>query len=106
MVSTGIDGAAPAEVVNSPSIPADRLGVDIGPATRGEYAREIARAKTIVWNGPMGVFEVPQFATGTPAVAQAVANSGAVSIVGGGDSVAAVTQAGVAQAIHLRVGRK
>jgi len=105
VVSTGIDGAAPAEVVNSPSIPADRLGVDIGPATRGEYAREIARAKTIVWNGPMGVFEVPQFATGTLAVAQAVANSGAVSIVGGGDSVAAVTQAGVASKItHISTG--
>jgi phosphoglycerate kinase len=105
LVSSGIDGAAPAEVVNSPSIPADRLGVDIGPATRGEYAREIARAKTIVWNGPMGVFEVPQFAAGTLAVAQAVANSGAVSIVGGGDSVAAVTQAGVASKItHISTG--
>jgi phosphoglycerate kinase len=105
LVSSGIDGAAPAEVVNSLSIPADRLGVDIGPATRGEYAREIARAKTIVWNGPMGVFEVPQFAAGTLAVAQAVANSGAVSIVGGGDSVAAVTQAGVASKItHISTG--
>src|SRR5262249_8574818 len=99
VVSTGIDGAAPAETVKSRSIPPNRLGADIGPAPRAEYAQDIARARTIVWNGPMGVFEVPQFAEGTLAVAHAVAGSGAVSIVGGGDSVAAVAQAGVASKI-------
>jgi phosphoglycerate kinase len=105
VVSTGLDAGSPAEVVNTRNIPPDRLGVDIGPATRAEYAADIRRAKTIVWNGPMGVFEVPQFAEGTLAVAHAVAGSGAISIVGGGDSVAAVTQAGVASKItHISTG--
>jgi phosphoglycerate kinase len=105
VVSTGIDANSPAEIVDSRNIPADRLGVDIGPATRAEYTADIRRAKTIVWNGPMGVFEVPQFAEGTLAIAHAVADSGATSIVGGGDSVAAVTQAGVAPKItHISTG--
>jgi phosphoglycerate kinase len=79
--------------------------MDIGPATRAEYAREIAGAKTIVWNGPMGVFEIPQFAEGTLAIAKAVAASSAVSIVGGGDSVAAVKKMGVADKItHISTG--
>jgi phosphoglycerate kinase len=79
--------------------------VDIGPATRAAYAAEIGRAKTIVWNGPMGVFEIDQFAEGTLAVARAVAASSAVSIVGGGDSVAAVHKAGVAEKIsHISTG--
>jgi phosphoglycerate kinase len=105
VVSTGLDAGSPAEIVKSRDIPAGRLGADIGPATRAEYAQDISRAKTIVWNGPMGVFEVPQFAQGTLAVARAVAESGAVSIVGGGDSVAAVTQAGVASKItHISTG--
>jgi len=100
-----IDAAAAAEKINGRDIPANRLGVDIGPATRSEYAAEIARAKTIVWNGPMGVFELDQFAEGTLAVARAVASSSAVSIVGGGDSVAAVIKAGVASKItHISTG--
>ena len=105
VVAEKIDAAAAAEKVNGRDIPANRLGVDIGPATRSEYAAEIARAKTIVWNGPMGVFELDQFAEGTLAVARAVASSSAVSIVGGGDSVAAVIKAGVASKItHLSTG--
>ena len=105
VVAEKIDAAAPAEVIPTRSIPAERLGVDIGPETRAEYGRVIAGAKTIVWNGPMGVFEIPQFAAGTVAIAQAVAASPAISIVGGGDSVAAIAQAGVTDKItHISTG--
>jgi phosphoglycerate kinase len=105
VVTQRIDATSPAEVVNNRDIPSDRIGVDIGPATRSDFAREIARAKTIVWNGPMGVFEIEQFAAGTLAIARAVAASSAVSIVGGGDSVAAVVKAGVASKItHISTG--
>jgi phosphoglycerate kinase len=105
VVAEKIDAASPAEVVNTPSIPANRLGVDIGPATRADYTAQIARAKTLVWNGPMGVFEIDQFAEGTLAVARAVAASSAVSVVGGGDSVAAVKKAGVESKItHISTG--
>ena len=105
VVAEKFDASAPAEIVNTVSIPAGRIGMDIGPATRAEYAQEIARAKTIVWNGPMGVFEMPQFAEGTLAVAKAVAASSALSIVGGGDSVAAVKKMGVADKIsHISTG--
>ncbi|MBZ5563321.1 MAG: phosphoglycerate kinase [Acidobacteriia bacterium] len=105
VVAEKLDAASPAEVVNTESIPSNRLGLDIGPATRAAYAAEIARAKTIVWNGPMGVFEIDQFAEGTLAMARAVAASSAVSIVGGGDSVAAVHKAGVeARISHISTG--
>jgi phosphoglycerate kinase len=105
VVAAKFDASAPAEVINTPAIPADRIGMDIGPATRAEYAQEIAGAKTIVWNGPMGVFEFPQFAEGTLAIAKAIAASSAVSIVGGGDSVAAVKKMGVADKIsHISTG--
>jgi phosphoglycerate kinase len=105
VVAEKFDASAPAEVVHTFGIPPGLIGMDIGPATRAEYAREIAGAKTIVWNGPMGVFEFPQFAQGTLAIAQAVAASSAVSIVGGGDSVAAVKKMGVADKItHISTG--
>jgi len=105
VVAEKFDASAPAEVVNGQSIPADRIGLDIGPATRSEYAREIAGARTIVWNGPMGVFEMSQFAEGTLAIAKAVAASSALSIVGGGDSVAAVKKMGVADKVsHISTG--
>jgi phosphoglycerate kinase len=105
VVAEKVDPGAKAEVVSAVPIPADRLGVDIGPATRATYASEIGRAKTIVWNGPMGVFEIDQFAEGTLAIARAVAASSAVSIVGGGDSVAAVHKAGVAEKVsHISTG--
>ena len=85
------------------------MGLDIGPKTIAAYAAEIAKSKTIVWNGPMGVFEMPAFAKGTLAVAQAVAAAttagGATSIVGGGDSVAAIHQSGLAYKIsHISTG--
>lgn len=85
--------------------PAELMGLDIGPQTQKIYTERIKKAKTIFWNGPMGVFEVPEFAQGTLVVAQAVAESEAFSVIGGGDSVAAVTQAGVVQAIsHISTG--
>ena len=85
--------------------PADRMGLDIGPETVRRYLEVIRRAKTIVWNGPMGVFENPKFAEGTFAIARAVADSGAFSIVGGGDSAAAVAQSGVESKItHISTG--
>lgn len=88
--------------------PPDWMGLDIGPKTIAAFRAEIARAKTIVWNGPMGVFEMPAFAKGTLEIAQAVAAAtakGATSIIGGGDSVAAVQQAGLADKIsHISTG--
>ena len=99
---------APATTGSVTATPADQMGLDIGPKTVAAYAAEIAKAKTIVWNGPMGVFEMPAFAKGTLEVAKAVAAatvSGATSIVGGGDSVAAVHQSGVADKIsHISTG--
>ncbi len=95
IVAEKFDASAAAETDDSPSIPADRLGLDIGPKTRAEYVDAIKKAKMIIWNGPMGVFEIDQFAQGTLEIGRAVAESGAVSIVGGGDSVAAVNKAGI-----------
>ena len=99
---------APATVREVGSMPADQMGLDIGPKTAAAYAAEIAKARTIIWNGPMGVFEMPAFAKGTLEVAKAVAavtTTGAISIVGGGDSVAAVHQAGLADKIsHISTG--
>ena len=83
----------------------DRLGLDIGPKTVERYAKIIAAAKTVVWNGPMGVFEIDEFAAGTIAIANAVAAVTGTTIIGGGDSVAAVTRAGVADRItHISTG--
>ena len=99
---------APATTGDVAATPAEQMGLDIGPKTSKAYAAEIAKAKTIVWNGPMGVFEMPAFAKGTLEIAKAVAaatDSGATSIVGGGDSVAAVHQSGVAGKIsHISTG--
>ena len=87
---------AEGEVVDSDKIPDDRMGMDIGPKTRELYAEAIKGAKTVFWNGPMGVFEMDQFAAGTEAVARAVADSDCTSIIGGGDSVAAINKFGLA----------
>lgn len=93
------------KVVGVEEIPAGWLALDIGPATAKLFADEISFARTIVWNGPMGVFEMEPFAAGTEAVAQALAGSKAVTIVGGGDSVAAVEKLGVAEKItHISTG--
>jgi phosphoglycerate kinase len=98
--------AKPVKVAKGQSIPADMMALDIGPDTVELFAAEIARARTIVWNGPMGVFEFDHFAAGTMKIAHAVAdNAGATSIVGGGDSVAAVHKAEVADRItHISTG--
>jgi phosphoglycerate kinase len=93
------------KIVEHLPFPEDMMGVDIGPKTVAAYAKVIATAKTIFWNGPMGIFEIEEFAKGTIGIAQAVAASGAVSIVGGGDSVAAVKKAGVKDKIsHISTG--
>jgi phosphoglycerate kinase len=98
--------AATQIVSGTTDFPADWMALDIGPKTIEAFSHEVAGASTIVWNGPMGVFELPAFAHGTTAVAKAVAaNTGAVTVVGGGDSVAAVHQAGVADRIsHISTG--
>jgi phosphoglycerate kinase len=99
---------APTKIVDVGATPADQMGLDIGPKTIEAYKQQLAPAKTIVWNGPMGVFELPAFAKGTLEIAKAVASAsddGAVSIVGGGDSVAAVHQSGVSDRIsHISTG--
>ncbi len=101
-----IDAAIETSVVPSKQIPADMMGLDIGPETRKLFADKIKNAKTVIWNGPMGVFENPTLAAGTIAVAQALADAkGATTIVGGGDSAAACTQLGFADKItHISTG--
>lgn len=96
---------APSVIADVESIPADRMGLDVGPKTVAKFQEIIAQAKTIFWNGPMGVFEKKPFDKGTREVAEAVAHSQARSVVGGGDSVAALTQAGLAdQVTHVSTG--
>jgi phosphoglycerate kinase len=103
VVAAELAAGAPNEVVKA--IPDNMMGLDIGPDTVAAYSAVIRGAKTIIWNGPMGVFEKPPFDTGTVAVAKAVAESGAVSVVGGGDSEKAVKSAGVADKIsHVSTG--
>ena len=100
-----IDGPITVETVSSDSIPAAKMGLDIGEKTRALFADAVKSAKTVVWNGPMGVFENPTLAKGTIAVAQALADSDAVTIVGGGDSAAACEQLGFADKItHISTG--
>ncbi len=103
VVAREIASDAPSRVVKE--IPEGWMGVDIGPQTAAAYGSEAAQARTIFWNGPMGVFEIDAFAGGTEAVARAVAGSQAVSVVGGGDSLAAVNRLGLAERItHLSTG--
>ena len=102
--AAAFDNDAASKIVGN-DIPADMLAMDIGPETVKLYSAEIAKAKTIVWNGPMGCFEMPNFAFGTMSICKAVADSGAVSIIGGGDSVAAVNQSGLAAKMsHISTG--
>jgi phosphoglycerate kinase len=80
-------------------MPSDLMGLDIGPATVGQFAAALKGAGTVIWNGPMGVFEKEPFAAGTLGVARAVSECGAFSVIGGGDTIAAVKQAGVTSRI-------
>ncbi|MCI6756090.1 MAG: phosphoglycerate kinase [Lachnospiraceae bacterium] len=99
------DASIATEVVDIDKIPADKMGMDIGPKTRALYADAVKNAKTVVWNGPMGVFENPVLAAGTKAVAQALAETDATTIIGGGDSAAAVNQLGYADKMsHISTG--
>jgi len=107
VVADKVDASAKAQQIGvGQPIPADLMALDIGPKSVELFAEEVSTARTIVWNGPMGVFEIPQFAKGTFKIAHAVAdNGGATSIVGGGDSVSAVKKAGVADKItHISTG--
>ena len=100
-----IDAEIATEVVDSDKIPSDKMGMDIGPKTQALYADAVKTAKTVVWNGPMGVFENPILAKGTIAVAKALAETDATTIIGGGDSAAAVNQLGVGDKMsHISTG--
>ena len=100
-----IDAPVETEVYLSTELPADKMGMDIGPKTREVYAEAIKNAKTVVWNGPMGVFENPQLAEGTKAVARAIAETDCISVIGGGDSATAVNSLGFADKItHISTG--
>jgi phosphoglycerate kinase len=106
VVAPKLEAGAPTEViaVDDPAI-GDRMGLDIGPRTAAAFAEILKTAKTVVWNGPMGVFEIPEFARGTEAVARAVAAVSGTTIVGGGDSIAAINKVGVAgEVTHISTG--
>jgi phosphoglycerate kinase len=108
LVADKFDNAAATKVVPVNAIPADWAGVDIGPETIKLFSEEVKKAKTVVWNGPMGVFEMSNFAKGTNAIAQAMADAtkaGAVTIVGGGDSASAIAKAGLEKQVsHVSTG--
>jgi phosphoglycerate kinase len=105
LLATALDKDAATEIVSSFPFPADRMAVDIGPETIRRYSQIIATAKLVVWNGPMGVFEIDKFAAGTMSIAAAVASAQAITIIGGGDSIAAVAKAGVSSQItHISTG--
>jgi phosphoglycerate kinase len=99
------EAGARTQVVRADAVPDDLLGVDIGPETAALFAREIAAARTVLWNGPMGIFEIDAFSRGTMAVAEALAASRGTTVVGGGDSVAALRRAGKIDAVtHVSTG--
>lgn len=95
----------PVQTVPAGSVPDGLMALDIGPETAERYAEQLRQARTVIWNGPMGVFEIPEFAAGTLRVAEAVAASGGFTVVGGGDSVAALNRAGLADSVsHVSTG--
>jgi phosphoglycerate kinase len=100
-----VEDDAPTRLVPSGEIPRGWRGLDIGPETAADFAGQVKRAATLLWNGPMGVFEVPAFAEGTRRVAEAVASCEGFTVVGGGDSAAAVRQLGLADRVdHVSTG--
>jgi phosphoglycerate kinase len=108
VVAEKFDNESPAKIVKVNEIPSDAVGMDIGPDSIALFSKEITGAKTVVWNGPMGVFEMPNFAKGTNAVAQALVEAtklGAVTVVGGGDSASAIAKAGLEKQVsHVSTG--
>jgi phosphoglycerate kinase len=105
VVTDRLEAEAPRQVVGVDAVPADQLIADVGPRSVELFGHALAGAKTILWNGPLGVFEVPPFAAGTRALAEIVGCSGAVTVIGGGDTVAAVEQAGCADRMtHISTG--
>jgi len=108
VVASEFKNDSPSSIVSVDKIPADKMGLDIGPETVKLFSAEIANAKTVVWNGPMGVFEMDNFAKGTNAIAQALADvtaKGAITVIGGGDSAAAITKAGLKEKVsHVSTG--
>ena len=105
LVVTAIEAGAETRIVPSDDVPDGWMGVDIGPETRKLFAAEIEKAGTVIWNGPMGVFETPGFEGGTMAVAKAMADCAGITVIGGGDSVAAVQKAGLADKMsHISTG--
>jgi phosphoglycerate kinase len=99
VAAASFDPDAEARVVSADDVPPGWLGLDIGPQTRGRFAAEILAAKTVFWNGPMGVFEWPRFGEGTRAVAEAVAAVDGYTVVGGGDSVRAIQELDLADRV-------
>ncbi|MCB0343427.1 MAG: phosphoglycerate kinase, partial [Bdellovibrionales bacterium] len=105
IVVSGLTQIESLQTTKSEAIPEGFMGVDIGPKTVEEYRKVIGSAKTIFWNGPMGVFETPEYSSGTFAIAKAVAESSAFTVVGGGDSAAAAQAAGYADKMtHISTG--
>jgi phosphoglycerate kinase len=108
VVASEVSAEAASKVVPADAIPPDLMGLDIGPASRKRFSEEIGKAKTVLWNGPMGVFEMAPFAEGTRAVAEAlvsVTKSGAMTVIGGGDSAAAIAQFGLEKGVtHVSTG--
>lgn len=105
LVTAEFNANSPAQICDNTNFPADKMGLDIGPKTIERYKRAVEEAKTVVWNGPMGVFEFDAYSRGTFAIAEALAATNCLSIIGGGDSVAAVNKAGLdAQMTHISTG--
>jgi len=105
VLADAFDNGAKTETIDAGDVPAGWRCLDIGPKTVALFSELIANAGTVVWNGPMGVFEMSNFAKGTFDVAQAVADSNAISIIGGGDSASAINQSGLAEKIsHISTG--
>ena len=105
VIAQEFSNEAESEQVPATEIPADWEGMDIGEKTREKYAKVLKEAKTVVWNGPLGVFELPKFAEGTNYIAKVLAESDAISIIGGGDSASAVDKVGLADKMtHISTG--
>ena len=105
VVAPALEAGVETKVVDADQIPENWMGLDVGPQSVKLFTEKLSGAQTVIWNGPLGVFEMEEFAQGTLGIAKAVAGSGAFTLIGGGDSVAAVKKAGVAENIsHVSTG--